>query len=132
MIQWLKIAMLVGYLRVHPAVDIRTIPKGDVVHDNRRCMLHFILCKACGGTSPSPEPPRRYTTRNLLIISEIYPQSEGGGFQAIVRKQLYGGPNASGWKSLPSFTAVNHTLQDFTLFHAVLFSSLVHAECVQP
>ena len=36
MIKGLKIAMLVGYLRVHPAGTIRTIPKRDVVHDNGR------------------------------------------------------------------------------------------------
>ena len=31
-----EMAMLVGYLGVHPAVAVRTIPKRDIVHDNRR------------------------------------------------------------------------------------------------
>ena len=45
MIQGLKIAMLVGYLRVHPAVAIRTIPKGGVVHDNRRWCYSLFCVK---------------------------------------------------------------------------------------
>ena len=28
--------MVVGYLGVHPAVAVRTIPERDIVHDNRR------------------------------------------------------------------------------------------------
>ena len=31
-----EMAMLVGYLGVHSAVDVRTIPKREIVHDNRR------------------------------------------------------------------------------------------------